>query len=351
MNRPTHAYTSLRHMALCLSLLTGIATAHADNWFKQFDRWLEKGMRSGIDTSYQDVPKLMNQVYVGSYVYRQNYRMNMPLFGENVNTIVPGIQDDDHYMINAHSLQAEADVAIDWKGLTLELPIPIQNKYHLALGLAKNGSVWGFRLRYKDLHQMEGDCNIGNRLINQENNSLQTFLAEGYYVLNHRKFSLAAGLYSDMIQKRSAGSPLVYLNYFQTNYSVNKTFPANSDHFQTHQLSLGAGYAYNLALMGGRLVFHASFVPMFTLYSHMEHQTDLDNGQNTSQWNEFYKAADTGHARFRINNFTRLAANYSFDRYIITFLFNHRYTGYSNDLNLQISHLDMDAQVNFCTRF
>jgi len=162
---------------------------------------------------------------------------------------------------------------------------------------------------------------------------------------------LAAGLYSDMIQKRSAGSPLVYLNYFQTNYSVNKTFPANSDHFQTHQLSLGAGYAYNFALMGGRLVFHASFVPMFTLYSHMEHQTDLDNGQNTSQWNEFYKAADTGHARFRINNFTRLAANYSFDRYIITFLFNHRYTGYSNDLNLQIIHLDMDAQVNFCTRF
>lgn len=351
MNFKSSSLFCFRIVTICLFLFIGTGTIASENIFRKFDRWLEKGMRSGIDTTYQDVPELMRQVYVGCYSYWQNYQMKMPLFGENVETIIPGISDGDRYTINAYTVQMEAELAIDWKGLTIEVPIPILNKYRYSLGIAKNGSVWGFRIRYKNLRQMNGYCNIGNSVIDQEYNSLRTFMAEGYYVINNRKFSLAAGLYADMVQKRSAGSPLVYLNYFQSNYKIDKLFPADFDRFRSQQVSLGLGYAYNFSLMKGKLVFHASLVPMFTLYSHMSHEANIPNNQYPDEWEDFYKAAEEGSSHFRVNAFARGAVNYSFKRYIITFLLNYRYSGYSNSYRLQINHHDMDAQINFCTRF
>ena len=198
---------------------------------------------------------------------------------------------------------------------------------------------------------MDGSCNIGDREIDQGSNALQIFYLEGYYVLFHKKFSLSAGLYADMVQKRSAGSPLFYANYYQSIYDVNKTFPANYDHFRTRQISLGAGYAYNLSFLNGRLLFHASLVPMFTFYNHLAHYTNYDDGQDLKQWSDFYDAADGQAPRVKFNAFARFAANYSFNHYIISLLANYRYFGYSNTKNLKIINQEADFQINLCRRF
>ena len=339
--------------------------------WKKFDSWLESGMSSGIDTNYVQVPKLSRQVYLGGYAYWQSYQMDMPIQIEDASTIVPGLNDNDHYHLNAHTWQAEVDLGVDWKGLALEIPIPLRNKYLFSFGLAKNGSIWGARFRYKNLRRMDGSCNIGDLEIDSESNNIKTFYLEGYYVLWHKKFSLAAGLYADMIQLRSAGSPLLYANYYHSRYNVEKLFPANYDSFRTNQVSLGAGYAYNFALLRGRLVFHASVVPMFSVFNQMKHYVSYNNsifpnkeedaaaaaaaqaasGLTPEQWDEFYNAAENGEARFRVNAFARFAVNYSFNRFIVSILGNYRSYGYSNDQNVSVRNQEADLQLNFCTRF
>ena len=358
---------------VCLLLLTAICIPSvAGGGFKRawqkFDAWLEKGLHEGIDTAYIQVPRLNRQVYLGGYAYWQSYRMDMPV---NINQVVPGYDYSGIYHQNAHTWQAEVDLGIDWKGLALELPIPVRNKYAFSFGLAKNGSLWGARFRYKNLRHLDGNCSIGGAPINENNNNIKTFYLEGYYVLFPQKFSLSAGLYADMVQLRSAGSPLICANYYHSRYKVEKIFPANFDSFRTNQISLGAGYAYNLSFLRGRLVFHASVVPMFTFYNHLKHRVGYDDnffttiqqdpeaiaaaqaasGLTKEQWDAFYSPAEQGSARFRINAFMRFAANYSFNRFILTLLCNYRHYGFSNDLDLKILNQEADLQLNFCTRF
>ncbi len=366
------SHRTLRRLAGLLLLLAICVPSQAGGGFKRawkkFNEWLEKGQYEGIDTAYIQVPRLNRQIYLGGYAYWQSYRMDMPVHLEDV---AEGYNFNGTYHQKAHSWQAEVDLGIDWKGLAVELPIPVRNKYSFSIGLAKNGSVWGARFRYKNLRRMDGTCTIDEYPIDESSNSIKTFYIEGYYILMPKKFSIGAGLFADMIQRRSAGSPLIYANYYHSRYRVEQFFPANFDSFRTNQISLGAGYAYNLSFLRGRLVFHASVVPMFTFYNNLKHMVGYDDnffttisqdpnakeaakaasGLTDEQWNDFYRPAEQGSARFRVNAFARFAANYSFDRFIVTLLCNYRHYGYSNDLDLKILNQEADIQLNFCTRF
>lgn len=357
---------------------------------KRIDQWMEDGQTAGIDTMYQTIPKLNRQVYLGAYAYMQRYSMNLPYHIDNIG--------NGYYKPKIHCTQGDLEVGIDWKGLSLFIPIPLTSGYAHSFGLAKNGSVWGFRIRYKQMKDIFGDIDTGMdyidgsasdksaELFSPENagqHTIRTFFAEGYYVLNHKKFSLGAGLFADMVQKKSAGGFLIYANYFQSRYSVDDFLWLNDyDSFRTQQASIGAGYGYNWAFKRGKIVLHASAVPMLTAYSHLVHKShtaltedvswkedlvkelEIDRGENVEKFKNYinpltksdvrstvFDAADNGRAHFRVNAFARIAANYSFDRYILTFLMNYRYYGYSNNKQLQIHNHDLDAQLNFCVRF
>ncbi|MCR5181276.1 MAG: DUF4421 domain-containing protein [Bacteroidaceae bacterium] len=336
---------------ISLTALPLFAGGNLKRAWSSFNRWLEEGQRSGIDTNYVQVPTLNRQVYLGTYAYWQNYKMHMPLYVEDASTIVQGITDPDKYKINAHTWQAEVDLGIDWKGLALELPIPLRNKYLYSFGLAKNGSVWGARFRYKHLNKIDGTCNIGDSIIDRESNVINVFFLEGYYIFKHKKFSLSAGLYADMVQKQSAGSPLIYAGYYHSRYNVSKIFPANYDSFRTNQFCIGGGYAYNFSFLRGRLVLHASLVPMISVHSDLHHIADFDDGEDMSEWAAFYHSADNGKARLNWNLFGRFAVNYSFRHHIVSLLANYRSYGYRNDLKLHIRNQEADIQLNFCTRF
>lgn len=354
LTTPMRRLLAVAALLLCSapSVVAGDGLLRLLRWF---DQWLEDGQRAGIDSAYVEVPELNHQVYIGNYGYWQNYQMSMPFYVENAAEIVPGLHDNDRYRINAYTFQDEVDLGVDWKGLTVELPLSIFSRYLRSIGVAKTGNVWGFRMRYKHLRQMNGDCNVGDQAINDQTNALRVFFAEGYYVVNSRRFSLAAGLYADMVQKRSAGSPLVYINYYQSRYSVEKLFPASFDSFRTQQISIGAGYAYNYSLLRGRLLFHGSLVPMLSFWNRLRHDAGYDAEQNPDQWQQwadFYKVAHTGHANFRLNAFARLAVNYTWNRhYIISFLANYRHYGYSNSRDLKILNREADFQINACYRF
>ena len=358
-------------------------------FLKSVDDKINRMQDEGVDSNYIRKPKLSRMVYLGYYGYFQQHDMMFPVLVDNADIpldaqYMPSNMMEKKYMkTDIHTYQTEVELGIDWRGISIELPIPIRNRYSMSFGLAKNGSVWGARIRYKSLKNMEGvlddsfnqamtqwtqyvEDHTNDPAITAESTipegkiDLKTFYVEGYYVFNNKKFSLAAGAYGDMVQKRSAGSLFVMGNYYQSQFGANNLFNHERDIFRNRKVSLGAGYGYNWAINGGKVCIHMSVIPMISVWNQMvnknedsssPYQTEAERQRWSNYDAHYYDAVDNGHSRFVFNYFGRLAVSYSFDRYLLNFLTNYRQYLYRNNADTQINNREADAQINFGMRF
>lgn len=355
-------------------------------FLKSADEMLDRWQDEGVDTNYIRKPKLSRMVYLGYYGYYQQHDMTFPVLVNDADIpldhqyMPPNLAEHKYMMADMGTYQSEFELGIDWRGIAIELPIPIRNRYSMSFGLAKNGSVWGARIRYKSLKNMEGVLddsynqtmtqwmrNVEDRTatpattaestIPEGKIDLKIFYVEGYYVFNNKRFSLAAGAYGDMVQKRSAGSLFVMANYYQSQFGANNLFNHDRDIFRNRKLSLGAGYGYNWAINGGKLCIHMSIIPMVSLWNQMVNKNEdysqiEDERRSWANYDaHYYDAVDNGHSRFVFNYFGRLAVSYSFDRYLINFLTNYRQYLYRNNADTRINNREADAQINFGMRF
>ena len=351
-------------------------------FLKSADDMLDRWQEEGVDTNYIRKPKLSRMVYLGYYGYFQQHDMTFPVLVNNADIpldgqyMPPNMSEKKYMATDMHTYQTEFELGIDWRGISLELPIPIRNRYSMSFGLAKNGSVWGARIRYKSLKNMEGVLddafNQGmsqwkRNVDNQSNDpavtsestipagkmDLKIFYVEGYYVFNHKRFSLAAGAYGDMVQKRSAGSLFVMGNYYQSTFGANTLFNHERDEFRNWKLSFGPGYGYNWSINEGKVCIHMSVIPMISIFNHLVHK--YDDSSERLRWSNFdthyYDAVDNGKSRFVFNYFGRFAVSYSFDRFLLNFLVNYRQYLYRNNADTEINNRDFDAQVNIGMRF
>ena len=351
-------------------------------FLKSADDMLDRWQEEGVDTNYIRKPKLSRMVYLGYYGYFQQHDMTFPVLVNNADIpldgqyMPPNMSEKKYMATDMHTYQTEFELGIDWRGISLELPIPIRNRYSMSFGLAKNGSVWGARIRYKSLKNMEGvlddafnqgmsqwkrnvDNQTNDPAVTSESTipagkmDLKIFYVEGYYVFNHKKFSLAAGAYGDMVQKRSAGSLFVMGNYYQSTFGANTLFNHERDEFRNWKLSFGPGYGYNWSINEGKVCIHMSVIPMISIFNHLVHK--YDDSSERLRWSNYdthyYDAVDNGKSRFVFNYFGRFAVSYSFDRYLLNFLVNYRQYLYRNNADTEINNRDFDAQVNIGMRF
>ena len=355
-------------------------------FLKSADEMIDRWQDAGVDTNYIRKPKMSRMVYLGYYGYFQQHDMTFPVSVDNADIpmdlrYMPSNMSEKKYMAaDIHTYQSEVELGIDWRGISLELPIPIRNRYSMSFGLAKNGSVWGARIRYKSLNNMEGvlddafnqamsqwSRNVENqvndpavtseRTITSGQIDLKIFYVEGYYVFNNKRFSLAAGAYGDMVQKRSAGSLFVMGNYYQSRFGAKNLFNHEYDTFRNWKLSFGPGYGYNWSINGGKVCIHMSLIPMISIWNQMVHKYEDGSAPSAAQspWSKYdahyYDAVDNGRSRFVFNYFGRLAVSYSFDRFLLNFLMNYRQYLYRNNADTQINNREADAQINFGMRF
>ena len=351
-------------------------------FLKSADDMLDRWQEEGVDTNYIRKPKLSRMVYLGYYGYFQQHDITFPVLVNNADIpldgqyMPPNMSEKKYMATDMHTYQTEFELGIDWRGISLELPIPIRNRYSMSFGLAKNGSVWGARIRYKSLKNMEGvlddafnqgmsqwkrnvDNQTNDPAVTSESTipagkmDLKIFYVEGYYVFNHKKFSLAAGAYGDMVQKRSAGSLFVMGNYYQSTFGANTLFNHERDEFRNWKLSFGPGYGYNWSINEGKVCIHMSVIPMISIFNHLVHK--YDDSSERLRWSNYdthyYDAVDNGKSRFVFNYFGRFAVSYSFDRFLLNFLFNYRQYLYRNNADTEINNRDFDAQVNIGMRF
>lgn len=372
-------------------------------FLKSADEMLDRWQEEGVDTNYIRKPKLSRMVYLGYYGYFQQHDITFPVLVKDTDIpfteyMPPNFAEKKYMKADMHTYQSEIELGIDWRGISIELPIPIRNRYSKSFGLAKNGSVWGARIRYKSLNNMEGILDDAynqatkqwiRNFVNETHDpaitsestipagqiDLKIFYVEGYYVFNNRRFSLAAGAYGDMVQKRSAGSVFVMGNYYQSRFGANNLFNYERDIFFNKKVSLGAGYGYNWAINGGKLCVHVSVIPMISIWNQLYHhgedysdpyayagedENDPIKRANLIEterqlWSDYdahyYDAVDNGRSRFMFNCYGRVAVSYSFDRYLLNFLANYRQYLYRNNAGTKINNREADVQVNFGMRF
>lgn len=351
---------------------------------KTADDFMSNSQENGVDTNYIRKCDLDRMFYVGYYGYFQQHDMTFPVNVDDA--YVPydpafkpaNFADNKFVAADMHSYMSEVELGIDWRGLTLELPITLNSKYNLSLGLAKTGSVWGARIRYKSITNLEGELfdnynqaldrwhsNMQNGVnmpvdaksspIQKDRLDLKVFFVEGYYVFNHKRFSLAAGIYGDMVQKRSSGSVFLMANYYQSTLGANSLFNHYHDTFRNWKISIGPGYGYNYALMGGKLCIHTSVIPMISLRNHLDHKGNYRTFPNGNAWQDFdehyYDAVDDGQSRFVLNGFVRMAASYSYNRMLFNILANYRQYLYRNNADTKINNREADVQINVGYRF
>ena len=372
-------------------------------FLKSADEMVDRWQEAGVDTNYIRKQKLSRMVYLGYYGYFQQHDMTFPVMVNNADIPLNGqyqpsnMSEKKYVAADMHTFQSELELGIDWRGISIELPIPIRNRYSMSFGLAKNGSVWGARIRYKSLKNMDGvlddaynqamyqwkrneDSQTNDPAVTSESTitpgkiDLKIFYVEGYYVFNNKKFSLAAGAYGDMVQKRSAGSLFVMGNYYQSRFGANNLFNHERDIFRNWKLSFGPGYGYNWSIDEGKLCIHVSVIPMISIWNHLVHKYNDVGGAyayaatstdpvvreqqmaaEQARWSNYdkhyYDAVDNGRSRFVFNYFGRVAVSYSFDRYLLNFLMNYRQYLYRNNADTQINNREADAQINFGLRF
>jgi len=104
--------------------------------------------------------------------------------------------------------------------------------------------------------------NIGTNEVEQK-----VWSISGYYVFNHRKFSLPAVYTQSYIQRRSAGSILLGLTWYNGNLYLEDN-ENRENRLKFNQIGIGVGYGYNLVLGKGWLL-HLSSIPHLVLYNHV----------------------------------------------------------------------------------
>jgi hypothetical protein len=163
---------------------------------------------------------------------------------------------------------------------------------------------------------------------------------DGYYLFNGKRFSYAAAYDQSVIQKRSASSLMAGLMYYHSSIAYDEGTDADFILFMNDigkmkqsQLSIGAGYAYNLVPCKGLLI-STFFMPMVTVYNRIDvwryqsklREKAIEKRKNPSddideiEDDYFYVwpvGKDTQHSHITLNFDARLSITYNLGDWFI----------------------------------
>lgn len=161
----------------------------------------------------------------------------------------------------------------------------------------------------------QGGTPEGKRSALLEGFRYSTILIDGYWALNPRRFSFPAALSQSKRQKRSAGSILIGAAIAVDLFEIEDQTVLEDGDLERGlggQYLLGAGYGYNWVPGGGRLLVHASMIPMFPLgdkdvtqYKNKEEEVEHLDGFSMSGLGRagvFYYFSDRFYSGFILTN-------------------------------------------------
>lgn len=162
-------------------------------------------------------------------------------------------------------------VGLGYQGLSLNYSYRAGKNRQTESGILVYGRTVGFELKYYSSNKLhlELESPEGEKIrMLFDGFRYSTIMLDGYWVLNPRRFSYPAALSQSKLQKKSAGSIIIGGAITMDNFAVedkDSVEPGSLQSGTSGQYMLGAGYGYNWVPGGGRLLVHASVIPMIVL--------------------------------------------------------------------------------------
>jgi hypothetical protein len=376
------------------------------NFIRKIDDAILKYKKTKVDTDYVDIPERDFMLTLKFREAFQTYDMEFPVLVSEVELpdpypmVLPSNTNSNLFIkTNLNTVKSSAQIGFDWHGLAVSIPLPINNSFAKAYSLASNGSKFGFTVRYRTVKEPKGTINnaflqtceeveervggLKERYENglplmenhdpvfphksdviPENWDLRTVYADAYYVFNNKRFSMPAARTGRLIQKRSVGSFFVMANYNQSRLHMYRMLNYTEEVFRHNQFSIGAGYGYNWAINGGKLLFSISVIPMFSLVNRETHrswddpndvymQTDPEDDDLWEAYDKhFYDAATYGRdSQFTINGFVRGGINYNIGRSLLNLSCDYRQYLFRSCTGMDITNREIDLTLKYGYRF
>ncbi len=397
-----------RYLVILLTLLVSTSGIFAqeqkkENFFVQTfnlaDRIILFFMKPNVDTSYVRVPERDFMVTLKNRETFQNYELDFPVLVSDydlpayIRPILPSNYKDFLYTrTHIQTAKASMQIGFDWHGFVVNLPIPISNSFSRQYSLSSTGARFGGKISYTAIDEPKGTIDngfaqlkstISKRYWNRDetgtaipnndpmtpqateadpnNWSLRTLFMEAYYVFNYKKFNLPAGRTGRMLQRKSAGSMYLMMNYTRSNLWLRNALEADEDNFINDQVSIGAGYGYNWAFADGKACIQVSAIPMFGLLNRETHKfyddpnnpwdQYLDEALNalapgSSYHNHFYDAVKYGRdSGFTVSAISRIGANYNIGRYLLNLSVEYRQYLFNSCTDVSVKNRSVDLTL------
>ena len=333
------------------------------------DNFITKIARSNFDSTYVTLPEHKWMVFVSGNGTYNKYHLRVPMpgivedFGLEDNPVF-GNRDIYTYDMDLHSGTQSASIGVGYRTLRLKYSFNIGKVNDQQITIESLGSRFGFLVDYRHTKKMKGDMydpeegidawinnamtpaaepmtagdviKAGTHPINKSYNNFSLLHLQAHYVFNYKHFSYSAGRTASRIQKKSAGSPLALIDFYQSRAKFEKDFIIGTDEvFRTWKLSLGGGYGYNWTPNAGRFLVQASVMPSITFFSHSKHKANL-----STLTEEEKEGADQVMARVKdmvdgskitLNCTARLSATWNINKhYVLGAYGSYQYSNFTN---------------------
>lgn len=256
---------------LCLlSVVCCLSEVHAESRLKRF--WSKAD--SLLTTRYYRTS------YDTNYVVRPEGKLTLKLKGNQTGNSLRarGIVDDVHFKSHlSTSHKSTISIAASYRGISAAYSINPDKLRGFYDDYELNFNFYASRFcidaSYQESSSLSGDMTFGDETLRMEQGEadMKVFNITGYYVFNHRRYSVSAAYNQSYIQRRSAGSWLAGLSYqggsIETSDERKERYPEDHDvRIYVGHVGIGGGYGYNLVL-GKKWLLNLTLLPTFVVYN------------------------------------------------------------------------------------
>lgn len=362
----------------------------------QLQQYLDTKAKAKVDSHYIEVPKKPWRVIL-------RYKENVVDVDYHQSIDIPATNEHSNWNLCFEPPTASSvGFWVGYRGTGFSYSKSLTKNAGRYYSFSSTGAKYGFNFRLRRFNTK--DARFMATDLNQETGAemktdtafsmpspvwIRSVYINGYYVFNGRRYSQAAAYNQSVIQRRSAGSLLLGVTWYQSSFDyadIRNIFFMIVGHgiyrAKVHQANLGVGYGYNWVPLRG-LVVNAMAMPTISIYNRVKaykYETNYDlspkepvddygnwnketrrwaNGkthksilmvkESGNQFDYWEVEPEVDHSMFRLNLDLRLGIAYNWSNFFIGAQAQYNNFLYKSE-NSRVNIYDAYARVSFGVR-
>lgn len=261
-------------LGLLVCIVVPVSAQQKDSWARRTSRNIRQRLDSAlfrkVDTTYIEVPKKAWRVILRPKINQIDTRVTSAMDDEMLSKLSDSWEMDltglhlDWLLKLEQPMSTSVGVWVGYRGLGIGYSQSLTKHSGYYFSLSSTGASYGvtFSLRSFDTDDLSAKLNLSyidesfsekdDDYVSYAPIKVTTMFLDGYYVFNGKRYSQAAAYNQSVIQRRSAGSFLLGLSWYQSSIDFSNKLNGdiilasnNIGKIKVHQGNIGLGYGYN----------------------------------------------------------------------------------------------------------